>query len=254
MNEHPLRARWRASKAVLNGWLRIPSGFTAEVMARQGWDSLTIDMQHGLMHYESAVECLRAIATTGVTPLVRVPWNEPGIIMKMIDSGAFGVICPMVNDRREAEAFVGACRYPPAGFRSFGPIRSGLIAGPDYVENGAELVVTLAMIETREGLENVDDILATPGLDGIYIGPADLGFGLGFQPRMDPTEPAVLDAIGHILARAHAHERVAGMHTGAPSYARGVLERGFDLVTVGSDDRLLAEGARAAVKAVGREA
>ena len=247
MEKNPLRELWRQGKAALNGWAAIPDGFATEALARQGWDAVTVDMQHGVTHYDSAVGCLRAVLTTNALPMVRVPWNEPGIIMKMIDSGAFGVICPMVNNRKDAEQFAGACRYPPLGYRSAGPIRSAMIAGADYMAKAEELVITLAMIETREGYDNLDEILKTPGLDGAYIGPNDLSLGLGRPPTLDSRDEVVLQAIEHILARANAHGKIAGIHCGAPEYAREMVDKGFKLVTVGSDARFVMAAAKAAV-------
>lgn len=247
MDKHPLRELWRQGKGALNGWAAIPDGFATEALARQGWDSVTVDMQHGVTHYDSAVECLRSIITTDAVPMVRVPWNEPGIIMKMIDSGAFGVICPMVNSRQDAEQFAGACRYPPLGYRSAGPIRSAMIAGADYMSKAEELVVTLAMIETEEGYKNLDEILETPGLDGVYIGPNDLSLGLGRPPTLDSRDEVILKAIDHILQRANAHDKIAGIHCASPEYAREMVDNGFKLVTVGSDARYIMSGAKAAV-------
>lgn len=247
MDTNPLRERWRASKAVVNGWIAIPDGFAAETMARQGWDSITVDMQHGVTHYDTAVECLRAITTTDTVPLARVPWNEPGIVMKALDGGAFGVVCPMVSNRAEAERFVGACRYPPEGYRSIGPVRASLYAGADYVAKSAELVVALAMIETREALDNLDAIMSTPGLDGIYIGPNDLCASLGRPPSLDTRDEAAFAQIERILECAKAHGIAAGIHCMATAYAAEMVERGFDLVTIASDARLLASAAKTAV-------
>ena len=247
MDKHPLRELWRESRAAVNGWVAIPDGFSAELMARQGWDSVTVDMQHGVTHYDSAIECLRAITTTAAVPMVRVPWNEPGIIMKMIDGGAFGVICPMVSNREDAERFVGACRYPPEGYRSIGPIRASLYAGADYISKAAELVVTLAMIETKEAMGNLDEIMSTPGLDGVYIGPNDLSIGLGRPPSLDTRDEVAMDAIIRIQERAEAHGIVTGIHCAVPGYATEMVERGFDLVTVGSDARFIIAGGGAVV-------
>jgi 4-hydroxy-2-oxoheptanedioate aldolase len=247
MDINPLKERWRASKAVLNGWLAIPSGFSAEVMARQGWDSLTVDMQHGVQDYASGIECLRAITTTSTVPMVRVPWNDPGTIMKMLDGGAFGVICPMVSNREQAEQFVGACRYPDLGYRSIGPIRASLYGGPDYIANSEELIVTLAMIETREAMGRLDEIMATPGLDGVYVGPNDLSKGLGRPPSLDTTDPEAVAAIDKVLATAKSHGLVAGIHCAEPAYASQMVEKGFDMVTVSSDARLIMAGASNAI-------
>ncbi len=250
MKENPLRALWRGGGTAVNGWLTIPSGHSAEVMAHQGFDSVTVDAQHGMIHYDTAVECLRAISTTDAVPLVRVPWNEPGIVMKMLDSGALGIICPMINSPEEAAELVGNCRYAPEGNRSFGPVRSLMSVGPDYVENASALVLVIGMIETREALDNVEAIAATPGLDGLYIGPSDLSLSLGLTPHQDSREPVMVEAIGRILAAARDNGIVAGIHNASGAYAREMGEKGFGLVTVGNDARFLAAAASAAVSSV----
>lgn len=247
MRANRIREIWQAGGAVVNGWLAIPDAFSAETMAHQGWDSLTIDMQHGVVGYQRAVTMLAAISTTPTVPMVRVPWNDPGTIMKMLDAGAYALICPMVNNRDDAEAFVAATSYPPRGTRSYGPIRALLYGGADYGSCANEEIVRFAMIETSEALLNLDDILATPGLDAVYIGPADLSLALGCTPRFDQDEAPVVEAIDHILARATAQGIVAGIHNGTPEYALKMIEKGFRFVTIGSDARFMAAGAQAAV-------
>ena len=143
MRENCLKRLWQEGKIALNAWLTIPSAWSAEVMAHVGYDALTIDLQHGLIDYQTALAMLQAISTTAVVPLVRAPWNEPAMIMRLLDAGAYGVICPMVNTRLEAEAFVQACRYPPAGNRSFGPSRATIYAGEDYFSFANQTVLTL---------------------------------------------------------------------------------------------------------------
>ena len=202
MRENRIKAMWQEGEAVVNGWLHIPSSFSAEVMAHQGWDSLTIDLQHGPTDYQVAVSMLQAISTTNTVPLARVPWREPGIIMKLLDGGCYGIICPMVNTRGDAEAFVGACRYPPDGYRSFGPYRARLYGGTDYPEHANDEVITMAMIETREAVDNLDEILSVPGLDAVFVGPADLSQSLGEKPIVDTEVPEVMAAIDEILAAA----------------------------------------------------
>jgi 4-hydroxy-2-oxoheptanedioate aldolase len=247
MDSNPLRTLWKSGKAAVNGWVTIPSGFAAEVMARQGWDSVTIYTQHGLIDFGAAVECLRAVSTTAAVPMVRAWWNDPSGIMRLLDAGAFGVICPMVNSRADAERLVGACRYAPQGYRSFGPARTQLVAGPDYVARAHELVVVLAMIETVEALENVEEIAATPGLDGLYIGPSDLSLALGLPPHQDSRDPAMLAAQDRVLAAAERNGIVAGIHNASGSYAREMAARGFRLVTVANDSRLLGTAAKKAL-------
>ncbi|MFQ5958662.1 MAG: HpcH/HpaI aldolase/citrate lyase family protein [Alphaproteobacteria bacterium] len=250
MRENRVRTIWAEGGAVVNGWLGIPSSVSAENMAHQGFDSLTVDTQHGLVDYSSAVAMLQAISTTETVPMARVPWLEPGIVMKMLDAGAYGIICPMINSRDEAERFVGACRYAPEGYRSFGPTRALLYAGADYAAHANETVLAIAMIETAKALDNLDDILATPGLDGIYIGPSDLSLALGCTPKLDPTEPRALEAIETILKVAIRHGVAPGIHCQTPAYARRMIDLGFRLVTLWSDNGLLGAAARAAVGAL----
>lgn len=247
MRINALKALWQQGGAALNGWLQIPSAFTAEIMAHQGFDSITIDMQHGLMGYETAVAMLQAISTTDVTPVVRVPWNDPAITMRMCDAGAYAIICPMVNSRAEAEAFVAACRFPPQGIRSYGPVRARLYGGSDYVENANQLVATIAMIETAEALAAVDEIAATPGLDALYVGPADLSISLGGAERADYTEPQLIEALHAVLASAQRYGIAAGLHCATPEYARKAVGMGFQFVTPSADASYLEESARATV-------
>ncbi|MFQ5971404.1 MAG: HpcH/HpaI aldolase/citrate lyase family protein [Alphaproteobacteria bacterium] len=240
MRENGIRRIWAEGGAALNGWLAIPSAFSAELMANQGWDSLTVDMQHGIVDYQTAVTMLAAISTTETMPLVRVPWLDPGIIMKSLDAGAYGVVCPMINTRADAEKLVSACRYPPLGNRSFGPTRALIYAGADYAKHANDTVIPFAMIETRDALDNLDDILSVEGLDAIYIGPADLSLALGCTPKFDQEEKPVVEAIEHIAAAARRHGVVAGIHNGTPAYAQRMIDLGFRFVTIMSDARLLA--------------
>jgi len=240
---------WASGKAVVNAWLAIPSGFSAEVIAQCGFDSVTVDMQHGVQDYLSMVQCFQAMNGHPVTPMVRVPWNEPGIIGKVLDAGAMGVICPMINSRAEAEAFVGAGRYPPAGYRSFGPNRVVQYAGADYAAHANAEVLLFAMIETRAGLAALDDILDVPGLDGIYVGPGDLSLALGEQPSMAPTATVVVDAMARILARTLAKGRIAAVHTDGAATAGQRFREGFQLCTLQNDTRLLINAASAQVRA-----
>ena len=250
MRENRLRTLWAQDKAVVNGWLSIPSGFSAEIMAHAGWDSLTVDLQHGLADRGDLLTMLTAISTTDVMPLVRVPWLEPGTIMRALDAGAYGVICPMVNSALEARALVAATRYKPEGSRSFGPVRASLYGGPDYAERANATVVNFAMIETKEALDDLDAILSVPGLDAIYVGPTDLSLCLGGAPRMDQETGPLADAIDHIVARCKVHGVIAGIHTNSAAYALKVIAKGFRFVTVASDARFMAAAAGEAVAAM----
>ena len=250
MRENTIQTIWESGGAVVNAWLGIPSSVSAENMAQAGWDSITVDLQHGLVDYQSAVSMMQAVATRSSIPMVRVPWNEPGIIMKCLDAGALGVICPMINTREECERFIGACRYSPDGYRSFGPTRAIWTHGADYAKNANKSVLTIAMIETRQAMDNLDDIMSTPQLDAIYIGPADLGLSLGGEPRGDQTDPMVVEAIQTILASAKKHNVRAGIHCSSVDYAKKAIDWGFQLVTVMADNLLLATAAKATVTAM----
>ena len=250
VRENRLRTIWREGGSVVNGWLHVPSSFSSEVMAHAGWDSLTIDMQHGPVDYGSLVPMLQAISTTDTVPVVRVAWNDPGLMMQVLDAGSYAVICPMINTREEAETFVGACRYPPQGYRSYGPYRATLYAGSDYTDHANGTVVTMAMIETREALGNLEEILGVPGLDAVFIGPSDLGQSLGHGPGTDRDEPAVIEAIDRVLAATKKHGLAAGIFTGSPEYASRMVEKGFQFVTVSSDARLMAAAAVGVISAV----
>ena len=244
MRENRLRTLWREDKPAINGWLAVPNAFSAEVMAHQGWDTLTIDLQHGVIDYQAMVGMLQALSSTPTVPVVRVPWLEPGIIMKTLDAGAYGVICPMVNTREEAQRFVAYTSYAPKGTRSFGPVRALLYGGADYPTKANETIVRFAMIETAQALDNLDAILSVEGLDAIYIGPSDLSLALGCKPTFDDVDPPVTQAIDHIVARAKAHGIQAGIHNGRSDVAKARIAKGFRFVTVGSDARLLAAGSQ----------
>lgn len=255
MIENQILQKWAKGRPILNGWLSIACPFTAEIVAAQGYDSVTIDLQHGLIGYEVATAMLQAMRASHITPLVRVPWLDPATIMKALDAGSYGVICPMINNRQEAERLVSYVRYPPAGVRSFGPTRANFSAGADYGTHADGQVICLAMIETAEAVANLEDILATPGLDGVYIGPADLTMGLTgrrYRTGFDREEPEMVAIIQEILRKTHQAGLRAGLHNGSPAYAAKAVSWGFDLVTISNDVRLLSEAARASVETTRR--
>lgn len=239
-HRQPLKAWLKAGNTAVNGWCSIPSPITAEIIARQGYDTVTVDLQHGLLDYRDALVMAQAIAAADVPSLARVPWNEPGIIMKVLDAGFSGVICPMVNTREDAERLVQWTHYAPAGSRSFGPTRAALLHGADYSVRADELVTVFAMIETREALANVGEIAAVPGIDGLYVGPSDLGLSLGYAPTLSPSERAVKDAMETIRAAAEARGLLAAVHCGSPEMAGAMLDQGFDLASMITDVRIFA--------------
>jgi 4-hydroxy-2-oxoheptanedioate aldolase len=252
MIRNKVKALWAEGKPVLNGWLSIGNPFTAEIMAAQGYDLVTADLQHGALDYAAALPMFQAMRASGVAIGARVPWLDPGAIMKVLDAGALTVICPMVNSAAEAAEFVSYLRYPPLGQRSFGPTRATYALGDGIAAESNDQVVALAMIETRSAMDNVDAIAATPGLDGLYIGPADLTLALHggrLAPGFDREEPEMIDAIRHVLAVAKTNGKRVALHCGTPDYAARAVAWGFDLCTVSGDARLLAAAAAASVKA-----
>jgi len=248
--KNSLKDIWDRGETVLNGWCSVGSPFTAEIMAAQGFDSITIDGQHGALDYSHALPMFQAMRASGKTLLARVPWREPGIIMKYLDAGAMGIICPMINSAEEAAEFVSYLRYPPHGQRSFGPTRA-TFAQNGYTTTAAnENILAFAMIETADGVKNLEAIAATPGLDGLYVGPADLTLGVTngrLAPGFDREEPEMIEVQQRIAKAAKAAGIHATLHCGSPDYAVRGIEWGFDMVTVQNDVRFLATAAGAAV-------
>lgn len=233
-----LHSHFAAGNKAVNGWCAIPSPVTAEIMGRQGFDLMTVDLQHGLIDYQMALTMLQALQGLPAPVLARVPWNEPGIIAKCLDAGFAGLICPMVNTADDARRLVQSARYAPMGARSFGPTRANLVHGAGYAKTANTTVLVLAMIETREAVANLEAILAVEGIDGVYVGPSDLGLSLGYEPTLDPTAPEVLDAIATIAARTKSAGAVAGLHTGSPEMIRRAFAQGYDFASLLTDARL----------------
>lgn len=249
MRENALRLRWGDQQPAIGGWLQVPGSFSAEIMANAGFDWVCVDLQHGIIDYTAMVPMLQAISTTATVPLVRVPWNETGIIGKALDAGARGVIVPMVNTGSEAAAAVAACRYAPRGHRSYGPTRAAYYAGFDYFEHANDDVICTVMVETREALENLDDILSVEGVDAVFVGPADLSITLGLKPAADNPDEVFVAAIDRILDACKRHGVVPGI-AGNPKTAPKRIEQGFLLVEAASDAALLGIGAARALRSV----
>jgi len=233
-----IHAHFAAGRKAVNGWCALPSPITAEIMGRQGFDLMTVDLQHGLIDYQMALTMCQVLQGLPAPVMVRVPWNEPGILMKCLDAGFQGVICPMVNTVDDAKRLVQATRYAPMGGRSFGPTRANLVHGAGYVKTANTSVLVFAMIETREALANLDDILKVDGIDGVYVGPSDLGLSMGYEPTLDPTAADVLEAISTIAARTKAAGKIAGIHTGSAEMVRRVFAQGFDFASLLTDARM----------------
>lgn len=228
-----LRDLWRAGETTLGLWATSPSSIAAEALARSGVEYVCVDNQHGLVDYQATVPMIQAILLGGSCPIARVPWNEPGIIGKMLDAGAQGIIVPMVNTAEEAQAAVAACRYPPLGARSFGPAGVGQRV-PGYFDSSAEQIAVIPMVETVEALNNVDQIVSVPGVDAVYVGPADLSISLGLPPGNNDDAPEFVEALKTIVAACNRAGVVPGIHSSGGLTPRR-LELGFRMVTVSAD-------------------
>jgi 4-hydroxy-2-oxoheptanedioate aldolase len=243
MRENGALRIWRDGGQTVGCWLSLGNAYTAESLAQLGFDWVCIDLQHGLLDYQDLTYMLPAISRSKATPLVRVPWNEPYEIMKALDAGAYGVIVPMVNNRAEAARAVAACRYPPDGSRSFGPIRAALYGGRGYAAEANGQIACIAMVETRDGIDNLQEIVTTPGLDGIYIGPADLGLALGLPPVGDTDHPQHAAVVQQIADACRNAGIAVGIHTSSLEYTQRYLSQGFNIVTLGSDATFMTRAA-----------
>ena len=246
--ENKLFQIWNKGEASVNAWLSIPNSFTAEAFGKMGWDSVTIDMQHGQSDYSTAIAMVQGLSNSDTVPMTRVPWNEPGIIMKMLDLGVQGIIAPMINNKEDCEKFVSYCYYPPIGQRSFGPMRAQVAYGSDYHQHANKNIVSLAMVETKEAVENIDDILSVPKLTGIYIGPADMSSSYGLPPKFDVREDPVFSNIKMIAKKAKEKGKIAGIHNGSVKYMKKMMEYGFQFTTLLSDFRMMTSHAESLLK------
>jgi 4-hydroxy-2-oxoheptanedioate aldolase len=237
-----LKQRLQAGDTLTAAWLSINHTFVAELIVRQGFDAAVIDMQHGLQNPSDIMPMLQAVQphTLGV---VRVPWNDPATLMKALDMGAEGVIVPLVNTAQEAKTAVSACLYPPLGGRSYGPTRAAHVF-PNYTELANDSVTIFAMIETAEGLENLESICQTPGLTGIFIGPADLSYALGLEPKTDNPDPIHVATVQHIIKVCKAHSLVVGIYGDDATYLRQAMGWGIQFVVIATDSRLISQGTK----------
>jgi 4-hydroxy-2-oxoheptanedioate aldolase len=246
----PLHEVWASGRAARNAWLTIPDAHLAEMVAARGvTEAVTLDLQHGLFDHGTAVHAIRAIAAHGAAPLVRLPGIDPAWIGYALDAGAAGIIAPMVESVEDAKTLVAACRYPPKGCRSHGPTRVALRPGSDAFA-AAEQAVIFAMIETREGLEQCAALVAVDGLDGLFIGPGDLGLSLGLGPGQDREEPEMREHFTRIVGACREAGKRA--HAGSAQYAARMAGEGFDLVTVWVDAVAIASSLATAAEAWAR--
>lgn len=245
---NPLLDAWKNGKKTVGGWCTLPGSLAAEVIGRQKLDYVCIDQQHGMIDDSTAFPMLQGLTAAGAVGIVRVRWNEPAAIMSALDAGAYGVVIPMIETPEDAAAAVRACRYPPRGQRSYGPVRVRDVfdsTDPDVLDN----IACIIMIETAEAMARLDEIVAVPGVDAVYIGPSDLALALGEKPGT--TSPVLQEAIDKIVAACRANGIAIGIHTGAGDVARKYLDQGLDFATIFSDAGLLAWAVQQQINAVG---
>jgi 4-hydroxy-2-oxoheptanedioate aldolase len=250
MRPNTVKQLWREGKPAIGGWLSIPSTTTAEVMAQQGFDWLCVDTQHGLIDYTNALPMLQVISSGPAMPFVRVPWNEPSIIMKYLDAGAYGIIVPMIETKADAEAAVRAFRYPPIGIRSFGPARATIYGGSDYGEKANDELALILMIETASAIEHLDEIASVPGVDALYIGPADLSQSLGLGPRYNADNPKHAETVTRIREACERHGLAPGVHTSGQALTNRYIKEGFKMLLLTGDNGGIAQNAQRELGAI----
>jgi 4-hydroxy-2-oxoheptanedioate aldolase len=245
----------KAGKAIYTHWCGIPHPSVAGILAREpGFGAVTLDLQHNPMDFHTALQAIAMVAAAGKPCVVRIPVEEFQSASRFLDAGASGIIAPMINSVADARRFVEFTKFPPIGGRSWGPVGAMTLTGLSadaYFKTANDFSVTFAMIETREALDAVDDILAVDGIDGIFIGPADLSIGLSRGAELNPMGKAVDDALDHAAARAKAAGKFAGSYTATGERAADNVRRGYGFVAIGSDSVFLKAGAAALRKVAG---
>jgi 4-hydroxy-2-oxoheptanedioate aldolase len=247
-----LARRLAAGETVYTGWCAMPAPIVAESIAREGFNTVTIDQQHGLWDTAATATAITAIRAVGAAPVVRIPLGAFAVASRSLDLGAEGIIAPMINTVADAKAFVEATKFTPLGERSWGPMRAMTLAGigdpKAYLRDANENVVTLAMIETRTAMANIDAIAAVPGIDVLFVGPSDLSIGLTNGAELDPHSPTVEAALDKIIAACRKAGKVAGLYCINAERAVACAKRGVRFLAVSSDLGFLRAGTAAQLK------
>lgn len=251
MHESPLRRRWAAGGVAYNAWLTIPAAWPSELLAAAGFESATIDMQHGLIDDPAALQILQAADQRRCATMVRLAWNEPAAIMRALDRGAAGVIAPMIGGPADVAALVAACRYPPAGMRSYGPVRVGVAHGTASLAEAAAVPLIFPMIETAAALAELAAIADVPGISGLYVGPSDLSLSLGLPLPVDFGAPALRAALAAVASACAERGLIAAIY-GAVEPAADLAGLGYRLITVVNDGELVRRGGAEVLAALGR--
>jgi 4-hydroxy-2-oxoheptanedioate aldolase len=242
MKKNHVRSKLQRGESSVGTWLTLPDPMVAQLMARTGFDWLTVELEHSPTSFESAAQSFGLIAGAGCVPLVRVPWNTGENIKRVLDTGAWGVIVPMVNSRAEAEAVVNAARYAPEGQRSVGGNLHAANFGTDaatYYDRANEETLVVVMAEHVRGIENADEILSVPGIDVVFIGPNDLHKSMGKKPAFESDSPEFVDALKHIQKTAAKYKVATGIHVIDAEAANRRIAEGFQFIAVTSDVGML---------------
>ena len=247
-----LARRLRAGETVFSAWCMTDSPFVAETIAREGFAAVVFDAQHGLWETASLITGVGAVSHAGAAPLVRVPHNDFALVSRALDFGAEAIIAPMINSADDARQFAAAAKYPPLGERSWGPLRAMAMQGKsnasDYLREANEGTLTLAMIETPNGLANVDAIAATPGIDALFVGPYDLATTLSGGKAQDTKAPQVDQAIDRICAAANKAGKIPGIYCRDAEGALAMAKRRFRFIAAGNDHTTLRAATAAQLK------
>jgi 4-hydroxy-2-oxoheptanedioate aldolase len=251
-----LANRLRTGQTVHSGWCGLPYPIVAELVGREGFPAVTLDGQHGLWDIASMVAGIAQVRQAGAAAIVRIPVGEFATVSRALDFGAEGIIAPMINTPADARAYASFAKFPPIGERSWGPHRVTTLANmPDqkvYLREANELTVTFAMIETRTALDNVEAIAATPGIDALFLGPADLSIAFSNGGNVDAMAAEVDRELDRIVAAASKAGKIMGAYCHSAERAVALAKRGVRFLAVGSDMGFLRAGAAAALKGLAR--
>jgi 4-hydroxy-2-oxoheptanedioate aldolase len=250
LKKNRVKELWREGKAAVGVWMVLGSPITAEIIANMGCDWIVVDTEHGSIDIGTTQSIIQAVSYTGTVPMVRVPWNDPALIKRALDAGAYGLVIPMVNSREEAVRAVQAARYPPLGVRSFGGPRARLYGGVDYFEHANEEIALIVQIEHIDAVNNADEILSVEGVDGFFIGPTDLAISMGLKPGLDQTDPRHVEAVSKTLAAGKKYGVAGGIHVGSAAAANERIAQGFQFIGLSSDEGFVRSAASSALSQV----
>jgi 4-hydroxy-2-oxoheptanedioate aldolase len=255
MNESVLRklaGRLAANGEALCGWVTVNEPAVADWLAREAFDAVALDMQHGAIDFDGAMRSILSVALAGKPTIVRVPVGEFALASQLLDAGACGILAPMINSGEDARRLVDFVKYPPLGQRSWGPRTALPLSGLDataYLNAANAMTQAIAMIETRAALDALDDILAVDGVDGVFVGPSDLSIALSGGATLEPRGAALMTEARRIAERAKAHGKFAAMFCFDGADARAMLALGYRLCTIASDHALIRAAARSELAA-----